>query len=44
LIRDATNPRSSKEFAVSDLLYVGLTIIVFAALIFLVKGVERFER
>jgi hypothetical protein len=28
----------------SDLLYVGLTIVVFAALIFLVKGVERFER
>ena len=28
----------------SDLLYVGLTIVVFAALILLVKGVERFER
>jgi hypothetical protein len=41
---DATNPRSSKEFAVSDLLYVGLTIVVFAMLILLVKGVERFER
>jgi hypothetical protein len=29
---------------VSDLLYVGLTIISFAVLILLVKGVERFER
>jgi hypothetical protein len=28
----------------SDLLYVGLTIVVFAALILLVKGVEHFER
>jgi hypothetical protein len=27
-----------------DVLYVGLTIIVFAALFLLVKGVERFER
>ena len=28
----------------SDLLYVGLTIVIFAALILLVKGVERLER
>jgi hypothetical protein len=28
----------------NDLLYVGLTIVVFAVLILLVKGVERFER
>ena len=28
----------------SDLLYIGLTIIVFAALYLLIKGVERFER
>lgn len=28
----------------NDLLYIGLTIVVFAALILLVKGVERFER
>ena len=27
-----------------DLLYAGLTIVVFAVLIFLVKGVERLER
>jgi hypothetical protein len=29
---------------VLDLVYIGLTIVVFAALFFLVKGVERFER
>jgi hypothetical protein len=29
---------------VSDLLYVGLTIVVFAALFLILKGVERFER
>jgi hypothetical protein len=29
---------------VSDLLYVGLTIVIFAVLILIVKGVERFER
>ena len=27
-----------------DLLYIGLTIVVFATLWLLVKGVERFER
>ena len=27
-----------------DLLYVGLTIVVFAVLLLIVKGVERFER
>ena len=27
-----------------DLFYVGLTIVVFAVLILIVKGVERFER
>ena len=27
-----------------DLLYIGLTIVVFAALFLLIKGVERFER
>jgi hypothetical protein len=30
--------------AVSDLLYVALTIVVFALLFLLVKGVERLER
>jgi hypothetical protein len=29
---------------VQDLAYIGLTILVFAALYLLVKGVERFER
>jgi hypothetical protein len=28
----------------NDLLYVGLTILVFALLVLLVKGVERLER
>jgi hypothetical protein len=28
----------------SDLLYVGLTIIVFAVLMLIVKGVEHLER
>ncbi|MCW2909959.1 MAG: hypothetical protein JWL68_4748 [Actinomycetia bacterium] len=27
-----------------DLVYIGLTIVVFAALFLLIKGVERFER
>jgi hypothetical protein len=27
-----------------DLAYIGLTILVFAALYLLVRGVERFER
>ena len=27
-----------------DLLYIGLTIVAFAALWLLIKGVERFER
>jgi len=29
---------------VSDVIYIGLTILVFAALFLLIKGVERFER
>ena len=28
----------------SDVIYIGLTIVVFVALYLLVKGVERFER
>jgi hypothetical protein len=27
-----------------DLLYIGLTIVMFAVLLLIVKGVERFER
>jgi hypothetical protein len=30
--------------AVSDVLYVALTIVVFALLFLLIKGVERLER
>jgi hypothetical protein len=29
---------------VSDVIYIGLTIVVFAALFLLIKGVEHFER
>jgi hypothetical protein len=29
---------------VSDLAYIGLTIVVFAVLFLILKGVERFER
>jgi hypothetical protein len=29
---------------VQDLIYIGLTIVVFAVLFLLIKGVERFER
>jgi hypothetical protein len=29
---------------VSDVIYIGLTIVVFAVLFLLVKGVERIER
>jgi hypothetical protein len=40
----ATQGCISLGVTVNDLLYVGLTIVVFAVLILLVKGVERFER
>jgi hypothetical protein len=29
---------------VLDVIYIGLTVLVFAVLFLLVKGVERFER
>jgi hypothetical protein len=29
---------------VSDVIYIGLTIVVFAVLFLILKGVERFER
>ena len=35
---------NAKEGVVWDLFYIGLTIVVFAALWLLLKGVERFER
>jgi hypothetical protein len=37
-------PPEPKEDLVLDLVYIGLTIVVFAALWLLIKGVERFER
>jgi hypothetical protein len=33
-----------KEAFMQDLAFIGLTIVVFAVLFLLVKGVERFER
>lgn len=39
--RYSTRP---KEAFMQDLAYIGLTILVFAVLYLLVKGVERFER
>jgi hypothetical protein len=42
--RGAPTLPNSKEDLVLDLIYIGLTIVVFAALWLLVKGVERFER
>ncbi len=39
-----TTSGTSLGVTVSDLLYVGLTILVFAVLLLIVKGVERFER
>ncbi|MDR0344013.1 MAG: hypothetical protein LBI49_13095 [Nocardiopsaceae bacterium] len=37
-------PVMRKERFMSDLIYIALTIVVFAALWLLVKGVERVER
>jgi hypothetical protein len=42
--RGAVDAPERKEDLVLDLIYIGLTIVVFAALWLLVKGVERFER
>jgi hypothetical protein len=36
--------QTSRRGFMQDLAYIGLTILVFAALYLLVKGVERFER
>jgi hypothetical protein len=41
---DAARAGAVRGGTVSDLLYIGLTIVVFAALWLLVEGVERFER
>jgi hypothetical protein len=42
--RGAPVPWNPQRRTMQDLLYIGLTIVVFAALWLLVKGVERFER
>jgi hypothetical protein len=42
--RGAAPPPNAQGGPVLDLVYIGLTIVVFAALWLLVKGVERFER
>jgi hypothetical protein len=39
----STTSSTSLGVTVSDLLYVGLTIVVFAVLILIVKGLEHFE-
>jgi hypothetical protein len=36
--------RALREGLVNDFLYVLLTVVVFAVLFLLIKGVERFER
>jgi hypothetical protein len=42
--RGAPKPPGPQGGTVLDLVFIGLTILVFAALWLLVKGVERFER
>ena len=42
--RPATQLVLNLGVAVSDVIYIGLTIVVFGFLWLLVKGVERFER
>ena len=37
-------PRRPLEDSMLDLLYIGLTIVVFGVLYLILKGVERFER
>jgi hypothetical protein len=37
-------PRESQEVSMQDLLFIVLTIVAFAVLFLLIKGVERFER
>ncbi len=41
---EALCPGRRRSVPVLDLVYIGLTIVVFSALWLLVKGVERFER
>jgi hypothetical protein len=37
-------PRRPLEDTMLDLLYVGLTIVVFGVLYLIIRGVEHFER
>ena len=39
-----TSDGTSLGVIVSDVLYVALTVVVFAVLLLILKGVERFER
>jgi hypothetical protein len=43
-VRSAARAAAVLGGTVQDLLYIGLTIVAFAVLWLLVKGVERFER
>jgi hypothetical protein len=40
----SAHQQEALEGPVLDLVYIGLIIVVFAALFLLIKGVERFER
>jgi hypothetical protein len=40
----ASKERGARSTTMSDLIYIGLTVLVFAVLGLLVWGVERFER
>jgi hypothetical protein len=42
--REPAGITTARGGTVQDLVYIGLIIVVFAALWLLVKGVERFER
>jgi hypothetical protein len=44
LIKGSARVLSIQGVAVSDVLYVAVTIVVFALLFLLIKGVERLER
>jgi hypothetical protein len=43
-VRAGITSSASLGVTVWDLFYVGLTIVVFAVLLLILKGVERFER
>jgi hypothetical protein len=39
-----SSPKPTQGVTVWDLFYVGLTIVVFAVLLLILKGIETFER